>query len=78
MGEIVAFDGVRKRVAEQSPTPRKPLFQGNKYTRARLFAAIMTAPNLDSAARKLGGKPILLAEIRRELERRGPGLKEAA
>jgi hypothetical protein len=77
VGEIISFDGSRKRVREEVSTPRKPVFSGNKYTRARLFAAVMTAANLDSAARKLGGKPILFAELRRELERRGPW-KEAA
>jgi hypothetical protein len=79
VGEIITFDGVRKRVREQVSTPRKPVFAGNKYTRARLFAAVMSADSLDSAARKLGGKPLLLSHLKRELERRGPALlKEAA
>ena len=79
MAEILSFDGQRKRVREQAATPLKSVFSGNKYTRARLFAAVMSAPNLDSAARKLGGKPILLSHLKREFERRGPALmKEAA
>lgn len=79
MAEILHFDGLRKRYAEQSATQPKCLkFHGNQFTRRRLFAAIVSATSLRSAARKMGGSDVLLAELQRYFERTPPDIPKAA
>lgn len=71
MGEIIVFDGSRRRSIYQETTLRKSVsFKGNQYTTARLVPAILSARTLTSAARRVGGSEIFLSELKRHFERR--------
>lgn len=77
MGEVVSFDGVRRRVAEQGTTPRNvnkqtrsSHFYGNRWTGLQLSSAVLTSHNWGQAARKLGGYRIAWEALTREFERK--------